>query len=290
MKYEHIVAVFDAFDSLIETGVVENLLFKVLDHLLNVYASDVHAGRPIPISRAARSLLGVPGAVILEHGTPRRELTRLFVTAHRRNKLSKAHARNLIEKHWAIAYITKAEDQRLRDLGLRSKMMDSPQARWAAAGIEFTDEIGMYISDEISKAAQSNIKEIIGEPGSTSIGRYVGKATEEVGVKPKQSEPAGVTNQMTAYEFQHRYGGNPASIRNQIVEYLFQKLGFPSTIDEIAETIGRTSHFGPGKGEVCTASHVRSALHHIKRRLEKRGLPFAVRENGRDIIALVHTG
>ena len=137
VKYEDLIAVFDTFDALIEAGVVENLLFKVLDHLLNVYASDVHAGRLVPASRAARPVLGVPGATILEHGTPRRELTGLFVTAHRRNKLSEAHARNLIERHWAIAYVTKAEHQRLSDLGLRSKMMDSPHARWAAAGIKF---------------------------------------------------------------------------------------------------------------------------------------------------------
>ena len=109
----------------------------MLDHLLNVYASDIHAGRPVAVSRAARPVLGLPGATVLEHGTPRRELTRLFVTAHRQNKLSEAHARSLIERHWAIAYVTKTEHQRLSDLGLRSKMMDSPHARWAAAGIKF---------------------------------------------------------------------------------------------------------------------------------------------------------
>jgi hypothetical protein len=137
VKYEHVVAVLDTFDALIEAGVVENLLFKVLDHLLNVYTSDVHAGRSIPVSKAAKPKLGLPGATILEHGTPRRELTRLFVSAYRENKLSEDYARRLIEKHWAIAHITKEEDQRLRDLKLRSKMMDSPHARWSAANITF---------------------------------------------------------------------------------------------------------------------------------------------------------
>ena len=50
VKYEDLIAVFDTFDALIEAEVVENLLFKVLDHLLNVYASDVHAGRLVPAS------------------------------------------------------------------------------------------------------------------------------------------------------------------------------------------------------------------------------------------------
>jgi hypothetical protein len=51
--------------------------------------------------------------------------------------LSEAHALALIEKHWQIAIITKEEDQRLTALGLRSKLMESAQARWAAAGIVF---------------------------------------------------------------------------------------------------------------------------------------------------------
>jgi hypothetical protein len=45
--------------------------------------------------------------------------------------------KQIIEKYWAIAYITKEEDQRLRALGLRSKMLENPLARWTAAGIQF---------------------------------------------------------------------------------------------------------------------------------------------------------
>jgi hypothetical protein len=56
---------------------------------------------------------------------------------HRENKWSEAHALALIEKHWQIAIITKEQDQRLTALGLRSKLMESARARWAAAGIVF---------------------------------------------------------------------------------------------------------------------------------------------------------
>jgi hypothetical protein len=40
-------------------------------------------------------------------------------------------------KHWAIAHVTIEEDKRLEALGLRSKALDTPQERWAKAGIEF---------------------------------------------------------------------------------------------------------------------------------------------------------
>jgi hypothetical protein len=45
------------------------------NNFINGYASNFHAGKPVPVSRAARQLLANGGTkrdIILEHGTPRR--------------------------------------------------------------------------------------------------------------------------------------------------------------------------------------------------------------------------
>lgn len=185
---------------------------------------------------------------------------------------------DLIGKYWDIAYITKEEDQRLRDLGLRSKLMATPHERWAAAGIEFADQVSGR-ADEVKFYASRSVDKVPDEAHEAKV-YVIQSGTREV--------TDGST--MTANEFIGRYGGNPSSLRNQIVEYLFGKLGKPSTLDEIAKRIGRTSTLGPGVGEVCTPSHMRGTLHHIKRRLGKRRLPYAIRESGRDVIMMVHTG
>jgi hypothetical protein len=129
---------FDCFDMMIAAGIGQNSALLIFDNFINGYASNVHAGKPVPVSRAARHLLANGGSkrdIILEHGTPRRALSLLLMK--RRAGLTEAKVKELVEAYWAIAYITKDEDQRLRDLGLRSTMKETPQARWAAAGIEF---------------------------------------------------------------------------------------------------------------------------------------------------------
>jgi hypothetical protein len=40
------------------------------------------------------------------------------------------------DKRWKVAVITHAEDKRLSDAG-RSTLLETPEARWAAAKIQF---------------------------------------------------------------------------------------------------------------------------------------------------------
>ena len=85
------------------------------------------------VSVAAR---GLPKSqTILEHGTPRTELTRLFLKAHHAGELTEELARNLMLKHWDIVHITREEDLRLNSLGLRSKLMEVPSigGSWRAS-------------------------------------------------------------------------------------------------------------------------------------------------------------
>lgn len=103
--------------------------------MINVYASEVHHGREVLVSVAAR---GKPkSGIILEHGTPRTELTRLFLKAYHAGELTEELARDLMLKLWDVVHITREEDLRLNSLGLRSKLMESPLDRWKMAGIEF---------------------------------------------------------------------------------------------------------------------------------------------------------
>jgi len=140
IAYQQLITCFDCFDLMTEAGIAENLSLKVFDHVVNVYASNFHAGKRVPVSRAAQRLLdngGTKRDIILEHGTPRRALTLLLMKERRANTLTEARAKAIMETHWAIAHITREEDQRLRDRGPNSKMMMTPHARWAAAEIEF---------------------------------------------------------------------------------------------------------------------------------------------------------
>jgi hypothetical protein len=135
VTYEQLIASCQAFDAMIKAGVIENLAIRSLTMVIGVYADEVHGGKILLVSRAAR--LAPHAERRREHGAPRVPFTRLIMKTYRENKLSKAHALALIEKHWQIAIITKEEDQRLTDLGLRSKLMESARARWAVASIVF---------------------------------------------------------------------------------------------------------------------------------------------------------
>jgi hypothetical protein len=135
VTYAHIIAGCKAFDIMHDAGWPENLAIRSLRDMINVYASEVHHGREVMVSVAARGLS--KSQIILEHGTPRTELTRLFLKAYHAGELTEELAQNLMLKHWDIVHITREEDLRLNSLGLRSKLMESPLDRWKMAGIEF---------------------------------------------------------------------------------------------------------------------------------------------------------
>lgn len=87
VTYADIVAACEAFDIMDRAGIPENLAIRTLVALINVYASEVHRGKTVAVSRAAQLVISERGATILEHGSPRYELTRLFVKTHRENRL-----------------------------------------------------------------------------------------------------------------------------------------------------------------------------------------------------------
>ena len=80
VTYAHIIAGCKAFDIMHDAGLPENLAIRSLRDMINVYASEVHHGREVMVSVAARGLS--KSQIILEHGTPRTELTRLFLKAY----------------------------------------------------------------------------------------------------------------------------------------------------------------------------------------------------------------
>lgn len=82
-----------------------------------------------------------PRQRIVEHGTPRRDFARLIVFRHYVDgKLTEQALNALMDTYYKVAVITKEEDRRLNQLKLRSKMMSTPEARWAAAKIELQNK------------------------------------------------------------------------------------------------------------------------------------------------------
>jgi len=135
VSYPQLIAACQAFDVMIKAGVIENLAIRSLTFVVGVYADNVHGGRRLPISRAARR--AAKSEWRREHGAPKVPFARLIMKAYREGKLTEAVADALCEKHWQIAIITKEEDRRITANGWRSKLGDSAFARYGANGIEF---------------------------------------------------------------------------------------------------------------------------------------------------------
>jgi hypothetical protein len=53
------------------------------------------------------------------------------------NKLNARTMNNLVKRYWKLAVITLEEDARLTKAAPRATMFDTPELRWAAAGIVF---------------------------------------------------------------------------------------------------------------------------------------------------------
>jgi hypothetical protein len=139
-------------DELTAAGVSENLAIRTLELFADVYAKLYHGGSATPHharqvprnqwSLAARKLAGdahpswPSGALRVEHGTPRRHFARLVKQLQEAGRLTGAEMDLLCERYWKLAVITLEEDARLNKIA-RSKLFDTPEERWAAAGIVF---------------------------------------------------------------------------------------------------------------------------------------------------------
>jgi hypothetical protein len=86
---------------------------------------------------------------------------------------------------------------------------------------------------------------------------------------------------MTTEELLHRYGPVP-SMRKQMLGYLHSHFPRACSTEEVAEHIGTTSNFGPGRAEVCTVRNVRPLWRPINHYLRKKKLPFEVIRCDRD--------
>lgn len=132
---------------LMNAGMTENLAIRHLELFSNGYAkyrlvgnaNPDHVDQFILWSKTARKAKTahpkrpVGQYLRVEHGTPRRQFARYVLNAFKKRKLTKQWLDKLCDKKWKIAVITHEEDKRLA----RSKLFKSPEARWAAAKIEF---------------------------------------------------------------------------------------------------------------------------------------------------------
>ena len=134
---------------LIKLGMTENLAIRNLELFANVYAKFRSVGSASPdhvdqfelwsqAALAHRASGGERGGRFLrvEHGTPRRQFARLILKAFNEGALTQVWLDTLCDQRWKIAVITLDEDRRLNRMA-RSKLYDSPQERWQAAGIVF---------------------------------------------------------------------------------------------------------------------------------------------------------
>lgn len=135
VHFTHLIVALKGYHELIAAGMSRNWAIRSLNEVINAYADQFHTGKEILVSKAAR---GRPRRdMIREHGTPRSALNTEYIEAYRAGRLTEEKAQAIAVALWRQAFITREEDQRLRDLGLRFKAKGSPEERWAAAGIEF---------------------------------------------------------------------------------------------------------------------------------------------------------
>lgn len=139
-------------DEMKSAGISENLAIRTLELFCDVYAKIYTGGSATPHHVNQVSLWSVEAKKIrdknpnakpkdyfrVEHGAPKRSFARKVMILYQDNSLSSATLNELVIKHWRLAVITLEEDQRLNKIA-RSEMFDTPEERWAAAGILFLE-------------------------------------------------------------------------------------------------------------------------------------------------------
>lgn len=128
-------------------GITTNHAIRILELLTDVYAKLLKGGSASPHSAEQVELWSVAARkfkyskpygnnVRVEHGTPRRAFAVKVLGLYRKGKLNKHEMDNLVKKYWKLAVITIEEDRKLGKIA-RSKMYQTPELRWKAAGIRF---------------------------------------------------------------------------------------------------------------------------------------------------------
>lgn len=128
-------------------GMTINHAIRILELLTDVYAKLLKGGSASPHSAQQVELWSLAALkfknskpyarhVRVEHGTPRRAFALKVLDLYHKNKLNESEMANLVKKYWKLAVITLEEDEKLNKIA-RSKMYDTPELRWKAAGISF---------------------------------------------------------------------------------------------------------------------------------------------------------
>jgi len=131
-------------------GVTENLAIRTLELFADVYAKLHVIGNASPhhvdqVELWSIKARGIRNAVPdvkprdhfrVEHGTPKRGFARKILSLYQRNELSPETMLDVVQRDYRLAVITLEEDQHLNRIA-RSRIFDTPEARWKAAGIEF---------------------------------------------------------------------------------------------------------------------------------------------------------
>ena len=137
-------------EEMISAGVTENLAIRTLELFVDAYAklrltgnvSPHHVDQVTLWSARARAIRqALPNAkpkdhFRVEHGTPKRGFARKVLKLYRENQLSDEAMTELVALDYRLAVITIEEDASLNKK-FRSVAFDTPEERWAAAGIEF---------------------------------------------------------------------------------------------------------------------------------------------------------
>ena len=143
-----------------KAGVTKNLSIRTVELFIDVYAKVYLYGNANPHSIwdvkderywsikaiQKRDILSIhKGHLTLragdhfrvEHGTPRRALASLVLCRYgRKTTFDESSLRQIIDRHWRLAVITLEEDRHLNKLA-RARPFETPEARWAEAGIHF---------------------------------------------------------------------------------------------------------------------------------------------------------
>lgn len=137
-------------EEMMAAGVTENLAIRTLQLFADVYAKLHIGGSATPHHMddvklwsidAQRLRSRMPNAkprshFRVEHGTPQRAFARAVLIFYQKNDLNRKTMAELIEREYKLAVITLKQDRQLNRIA-RSKRFDTPEERWAAAGIEF---------------------------------------------------------------------------------------------------------------------------------------------------------
>lgn len=134
ISFNQLILTLRYYHEMLDAGISHTLAVKTLYMVVDIYASQPHAGKEIVVSKAGSGRL--KEHLIYEHGTPLKAILAEYIKEYRAGRLTEERAEAICEM-WKVSHITHEENQRLRDLGLNSVAMGSPDARWKKAGIEF---------------------------------------------------------------------------------------------------------------------------------------------------------